>query len=555
MFSHFIEWGNIINIGEDNSSENFEHSTSQTFKALCNGRKTQSITSILLEAIYQTFFSHIKGNYEISEEDIRNWKNLRPIEESRMLKPQIPKCIRRGGLTLYVLELHELRRKVENFEKDGNFTKVKNLKVDFNELLQATKYVTQDFDDFSFFLSMFETFEEKPKNEEITGDINKNEFSEAIKILRRYDKQSDLLSDADAKKWIETINNGVRDKLAKSELTRDSFQSLQEESQESVPESWPEFFRSLGEPEFKSYFKTLELAVDEWPVSDLNDPEKIKELNESLENIEGTEQIFYERLSNCLPLLASWLENDPDSPRAVLTELYDNILYHIVVGVKKGKQVYESTEKLISALLSFGLSKEKYKDLLNYCVELSKGIGSEQISWAPDVLDTTYHWPCPDENERDLFFNEIFNVIEKKKQFLSEGQILLIKEFDTAPAWINQLESIPEYKNIKLREAIYDKKVKTIAIYSLTESALRRASEIIKKMIPNITVLTSHDKVGNKRLEGWAKTADIFVIAVSSAKHAATEFITNNRPKEKTTLWADGKGSSSIISALEEKYV
>ena len=103
--------------GLRNSAENFEHSTSQSFKTLCNGRKTQSITSILLEAIYQTYFSHIEVKNEISVEDVRNWKNLRPIEESRMLEPRIPKCIRRGGLTLYTLELHELRSKVENFEK------------------------------------------------------------------------------------------------------------------------------------------------------------------------------------------------------------------------------------------------------------------------------------------------------------------------------------------------------------------------------------------------------------------------------------------------------
>ena len=193
--------------------------------------------------------------------------------------------------------------------------------------------------------------------------------------------------------------------------------------------------------------------------------------------------------------------------------------------------------------------------MLNNCIELSKGIGSEQISWALNILDDTYHWPCPDENERESFFHEIYNEIDKKKQFLSEGQILLIKEFHTPPGWINQLESIPDDKNTKLREAISDKEVKTIAIYSLTESASKRASDIIKKMIPKINVKISNDKVGNPRLEVWAKTADIFIIAASSAKHAATEFITNNRPKEKTTLWSKGKGSTTIFRALYEHYV
>jgi glycerate-2-kinase len=45
------------------------------------------------------------------------------------------------------------------------------------------------------------------------------------------------------------------------------------------------------------------------------------------------------------------------------------------------------------------------------------------------------------------------------------------------------------------------------------------------------------------------------VIATSSAKHTATKFIQKNRPKDKTTLFAAGKGSSSIIRALEEQYI
>ena len=553
MLSHFNEWKNIINFNEDNSSDELEHSTSQSFKTLCNGKKTQSITSILLEAIYQTYFSHIEDKNEISVEDVRSWKNLRPIEESKMLEPRIPKCIRRGGLTLYTLELHELRSKVENFEKDGNFTKAKNLKLDFNELLQATKYVSRDFDNFSLLLTVFESFEEKLINSENTDDINDKKYQEALELIRRHGKKIDLSSNAEAKKLAEGINNELRDKLIKSKITSDSFQSMEEESEAPVPESWPEFFRSLGDTAFINYFQTLELAIDEWPVTELNDPAKIKELNESLDNIIGEEQLFYDRISICIPLITTWLENAPDSPRVSLTELYENILNHIVLGVKKGKQVYESTEKIVSALLSFGCSKEKYKDLLDNCFDISKGIGSEQISWALDVLDATYHWPCPDDDERDLFFTNIFSVLEKKKQFLSEGQILLIKDFHQTPGWINELESVQEDQKNKLRYIISDK-VRAIAIYSLTESVLKRVEAILKKVIPDIKVHLSHDKGGSKQLENFAKTADIFVIATSSAKHAATEFIRNNRPDDKTTLYADGKGSSSIIRALEEHY-
>ena len=309
----------------------------------------------------------------------------------------------------------------------------------------------------------------------------------------------------------------------------------------------------LGDPEFKSYFEKLKLAIDEWPVKDLKDPQEIKELNESFKNIKDPKSILDDRLSTCLPLITSWLIKDPDFPRTGLTDFYETLLFYFAVGAKRGGKVYNSTQKLIGALLNLGLSKEKYKDLLETCADLSKGIGTEQISWALNILEETTIYSCPDEEERNLFFNKIFNEIEKREQYLSEGQILIIKKFDSVPHWVKKLELKVEDKNSKLKQ-ISDK-IKSIAIYSLTESALKQASEIIEEIIPGIKVHTSHDKVGTSSLESYAKTVDIFVIATSSAKHAATEFILKNRPKDKTTLYAAGKGSSSIIRALEEQYL
>jgi hypothetical protein len=44
----------------------------------------------------------------------------------------------------------------------------------------------------------------------------------------------------------------------------------------------------------------------------------------------------------------------------------------------------------------------------------------------------------------------------------------------------------------------------------------------------------------------------VLIVAPASAKHAATLYITQHRPKEATTLFAHGKGASSLLRALEE---
>src|SRR2546423_1536296 len=61
---------------------------------------------------------------------------------------------------------------------------------------------------------------------------------------------------------------------------------------------------------------------------------------------------------------------------------------------------------------------------------------------------------------------------------------------------------------------------KRIAMYSLRESALRRAQAIVQELSPNTRVETFHDRVGgSSALRAAAATADIFVIATAAAKH------------------------------------
>ena len=56
--------------------------------------------------------------------------------------------------------------------------------------------------------------------------------------------------------------------------------------------------------------------------------------------------------------------------------------------------------------------------------------------------------------------------------------------------------------------------------------------------------------IGGPSLRTASATADVFVLAIGAAKHAATQFIERHRPKESITLYARGKGSAGILRAL-----
>jgi hypothetical protein len=62
---------------------------------------------------------------------------------------------------------------------------------------------------------------------------------------------------------------------------------------------------------------------------------------------------------------------------------------------------------------------------------------------------------------------------------------------------------------------------RSIAIYTLAETAGQRALQILGKLVPGINVALNSDKVCTDRLAALARNAEIFVFAWRSSKHCA----------------------------------
>ena len=81
----------------------------------------------------------------------------------------------------------------------------------------------------------------------------------------------------------------------------------------------------------------------------------------------------------------------------------------------------------------------------------------------------------------------------------------------------------------------------------------KRVRSFLEERYEQIEVRLNHDKVGSDALRVLAKQADIFIMATASAKHAATHFIEQHRPKETLLVRPAGKGSASMIRALYDR--
>jgi hypothetical protein len=93
---------------------------------------------------------------------------------------------------------------------------------------------------------------------------------------------------------------------------------------------------------------------------------------------------------------------------------------------------------------------------------------------------------------------------------------------------------------------------KTVAIYTLTEQAGRRAQAVLEQRFPGVRVRCFNDLVASPRLTSAAKEADVFVMVSWSATHAATDAIKEARSKLKPLLQPTGKGAASILQSIAQ---
>lgn len=83
------------------------------------------------------------------------------------------------------------------------------------------------------------------------------------------------------------------------------------------------------------------------------------------------------------------------------------------------------------------------------------------------------------------------------------------------------------------------------------ETASRQAKAALEAGVPGVSVDCNADSGGASRLRALAQNSDIFIIVWAAAKHAATDFIREHRGN-RTLLYAQGKGFSSLLRALED---
>ena len=322
---------------------------------------------------------------------------------------------------------------------------------------------------------------------------------------------------------------------------------------DNSPSDWEAWFdRNDSCPQWPQLLSTARDAHSEWQISNyLSNPNRVRLLADRL--LSDRSKAAKSTLQLAFPhLLGYFLPNGIGAP--VFLPLYKDML--LLLGLSDGlsSEDWISTQTLLIAILDSGCDGKSYEDTVNVLKEMWESFGSPtRFDWALDTLDLLAAYPGTQPKARDSLFDSVLASFSKNHRRVSQNHWEIFK-------WLaNDLQRDDDYNAIRPTTELAvpsekestNLKGKVVAIYTLTESAGARAQEIIEKLFDGVKVKLSHDLGGSDRLKSLAREADYFIVATRSAKHAATEFLKDSRPRDKSHLiYPSGKGSSSIVSSL-----
>ena len=322
---------------------------------------------------------------------------------------------------------------------------------------------------------------------------------------------------------------------------------------EEIPSTWKAWLRRLTAAEpWKAAVFVAETGAREWSVEKfLQDPNTVQETADLL--LGERPQWGQSALRDALPYLIEFFVSAGTDAR--LKSVYENLFLAIALDTHVSLPQVAAFVRVADARLQLGVPVAEYVETLH---QLASGIQGIESPAAADIaleaLEIVINCACPDIHERQQFGIQVVGVFQRWYARIDASQFALLKSI---VGELGIAEALPshglEASSVEAPSEWSFLNGKKIAIYSLQESALRRTAQVIRDLCQGVRVDIFHDHVGGSpALRKASSTADVFILATSAAKHAATTFIESRRPKGLVTLYARGQGSASLLHALRQ---
>ncbi|QDV37410.1 protein DpdD [Tautonia plasticadhaerens] len=294
----------------------------------------------------------------------------------------------------------------------------------------------------------------------------------------------------------------------------------------------------------------------EWSLSGLcARPGAIGQLSGALQR--NRSQAAERVLCDCLPHLLEFFRRDPQWPNPAFREIYAWLTELLYVSTEGGLTDLIVFNDLLEALLGLGTGDAgSYRGLVEYVDRLWDAYASPAtLDWVLDALELLTAFPRPAPEPLAELFRSIAGRCQGflRKVGPEQRDLLTALGRDLGEdALIDRafpLISEQPHASANLLAGLADT---SVAIYTLNEVAARQVKQILESRAPGVRVSLCHETGGGSRLRQLARQSDLFIMAVASATHAATDFISKNRPPHMPLLRPLGKGSASMLRVVRD---
>jgi hypothetical protein len=200
---------------------------------------------------------------------------------------------------------------------------------------------------------------------------------------------------------------------------------------------------------------------------------------------------------------------------------------------------------LADQILECGCTAGEYSDLVGALSEHVSVLGSRSADFIADAVSLVVDGPALSNDVRTNFYAVAVSAVASMVDRLDPVEGIVLQR---ALAAAGVVLNLPEIEAID--PDVSSTATGTVMIYSLAESAARRAAEWIEAANPDVEIKLSSDKVNSDRLAATVRSSAVVLVHTSKATHAATNAISDAASETNEIVWVNGRGASSIFRAF-----
>ena len=336
-----------------------------------------------------------------------------------------------------------------------------------------------------------------------------------------------------------------------SAIERDALERLEDEMTpvEAQVTGWLDLFEAVQGGAL-SHAQVLRLAQEgyaEWTLDSLvSEPDALVEV---LLTVPDPQEAT---LQDILTYVVDVLQQDPSYPDPALREVYDLLLLLLLDTKYPQPDTFYNVVDLLPGVLG-GLSEEKYTEAIEDIIELLDRTSARiPPSRLLDFIDLLVDSACPSPGARQACFAYADQHRQQNERHWSRSHWRFLRDIAEEIGLGELVPPVPSEESGAVDDPLAFLKGRYVGIYTLTASAGKRTAELLDQRVSDVEVQVSNAKVATQKLRAMAQNADVILMVTSSATHAATNTIMDHLGEKTKLVRPPGKGSSSMLSALEE---